>query len=263
MEDFSKYNGEGTVLRKAQLRMIDILVEIDKIFKRNNIDYWLDSGTLIGAVRHGGYIPWDDDIDIAVQKKDYKKIKEVMQKELPQNLAFQDENTDKRRVMKMGKVRDKNSYVEVDLYKRGDMTHQGVFVDILPFEPIVSLRLRRSIDFLYGRSFRRIRGMEGSKMELMIAYLLWLPANVMAGVERGVSCLFAKDKLSHVYGGCPNVNVRKKSDIFPLAEMEFEGMKFPVPRNYDSYLKGLFGDYMKIPSEDKRVVHATNIEFFD
>ena len=59
MEDYSKYNGEGTQLRKAQLCMLNILVEIDKICRKHNIPYWLDSGTLLGAVRHGGFIPWD------------------------------------------------------------------------------------------------------------------------------------------------------------------------------------------------------------
>ena len=67
-EDFSKYNGEGTMLRKAQLRMLDILVEVDKVCKRHNIPYWVDYGTLLGAVRHGGFIPWDDDLDISMME---------------------------------------------------------------------------------------------------------------------------------------------------------------------------------------------------
>ena len=69
-EDFSKYNGEGTMLRKAQLRMVDILVAIDKVCRDNGINYWIDYGTLLGAVRHKGFIPWDDDIDICVLTED-------------------------------------------------------------------------------------------------------------------------------------------------------------------------------------------------
>ena len=82
-EDFSKYNGEGTILRKAQLRMLDMLIEVDKICRKYNIQYWLDFGTLLGAVRHQGFIPWDDDLDICVLRKDYKRLRKVLIAELP------------------------------------------------------------------------------------------------------------------------------------------------------------------------------------
>lgn len=87
-EDFSKYNGEGTTLRKAQLRMLDILIEVDKICRKHNIPYWLDSGTLLGAVRHGGFIPWDDDMDICVMRKDYKLLKKYLSEELSDKFCF-------------------------------------------------------------------------------------------------------------------------------------------------------------------------------
>ena len=73
-EEFSKYNGEGTPLRMAQLRMLAILVEVDKICRKHNITYWLDYGTLLGAVRHKGFIPWDDDVDIAMPRPDYETL---------------------------------------------------------------------------------------------------------------------------------------------------------------------------------------------
>ncbi|MDR3287625.1 MAG: LicD family protein, partial [Prevotellaceae bacterium] len=90
MEDFSKYNGEGTTLRKAQLRMLDILIEVDRICRKHNIQYWLDFGTLLGAVRHNGFIPWDDDVDISVMRKDRKRLKKMLVTELPANLKFQE-----------------------------------------------------------------------------------------------------------------------------------------------------------------------------
>ena len=90
MEDLSRYNPEGSTLRKAQLRMLDILVAIDKICRENNIKYWIDYGTLLGAVRHKGFIPWDDDIDICVLDEDYPKVREAMIRELPNNFVFQE-----------------------------------------------------------------------------------------------------------------------------------------------------------------------------
>ena len=89
-EEFSKYNGEGTPLRMAQLRMLAILVEVDKICRKHNITYWLDYGTLLGAVRHKGFIPWDDDVDICVMRKDYDKLRKYLQQELPEQFVFTD-----------------------------------------------------------------------------------------------------------------------------------------------------------------------------
>ena len=93
-EDLSRYNPEGSILRRAQLRELEILIEVDKICRKHNIEYFLDWGTLLGAVRHGGFIPWDDDIDISVRRKDYSRLCKVLKEELPENLAFQDRFTD-------------------------------------------------------------------------------------------------------------------------------------------------------------------------
>ena len=109
-EDFSKYNGEGTDLRKAQLRMLDILIEVDKVCRKHQIPYWIDFGTLLGAVRHRGFIPWDDDIDICVLNEYYGVLRQALIDELPGQYAFQDSKTDPNAFFYYGRVRDKNSY---------------------------------------------------------------------------------------------------------------------------------------------------------
>ena len=92
MDDFSKFNGEGTVLRKAQMREVAILQEVDKICRKHDIKYWIDFGTLLGAVRHGGFIPWDDDLDISMLSSDYQKFMEVAPQELPDWLFLQNKH---------------------------------------------------------------------------------------------------------------------------------------------------------------------------
>ena len=77
-----KFNPEGSLLRRQQLRMLEILLEVDKICKKHDISYWLSSGTLIGALRHDGFIPWDDDLDIAILCKDLDEVNRVMCEEL-------------------------------------------------------------------------------------------------------------------------------------------------------------------------------------
>ena len=83
MEDFSRYNGEGTKLRRLQLRQFEMLKCLDAICRKNNISYWIDFGTLLGAVRHQDFIPWDDDVDISVLEEDYGRLRDVLKKELP------------------------------------------------------------------------------------------------------------------------------------------------------------------------------------
>ena len=83
-----------TVLRQSQLVMLRILKTVDSICKENNISYWLDSGTLLGAARHGGFIPWDDDIDIMMLREDYELFKEIAKKELPEDMFLQNQDTD-------------------------------------------------------------------------------------------------------------------------------------------------------------------------
>lgn len=77
----NKYNPEGSTLRKAQLRMLDMVLYIDKICKENNLQYHIESGNLLGAVRHNGFIPWDDDFDIALYRRDYKKLIKILKKQ--------------------------------------------------------------------------------------------------------------------------------------------------------------------------------------
>ena len=110
MEDFSQYNPEGSTLRKMQLRILDILVEIDKVCRKHGIGYWIDFGTLLGAVRHGGFIPWDDDLDIAMTSEDFQKFLEIAPKELPPTLFLQTKSTDPSYNMPVNKVRDKESF---------------------------------------------------------------------------------------------------------------------------------------------------------
>lgn len=259
-EDFSKYNGEGTTLRKAQLRMLDILIEVDKICRKHNIPYWIDCGTLLGAVRHGGFIPWDDDMDIAVLWKDYKKLKKILIAELPEQFMFYDWKTEKYVCMKMGKVCDLHSRYKTDA------NHQlpgGVYLDIFPLKKQFSYKVRNNLDYLYGRCFRRIRGFNNSQKEKFISYLAFPILSFLVIIAECISLFWPTNKYAHIYGGVVSTARRYHKDMFPLSTITFEGHEFPCPHNTDDYLRNLYGDYMQIPPEDKREVHALEIEFLD
>lgn len=260
MEDLRKYNPEGSTLRKAQLRMLDILLEVDKIFRKHEIDYWLDGGTLLGAVRHGGFIPWDDDLDINVRKSEVPRIREILQSELPSNLCFQDVTTDWNYHMLICKVRDKNSVFD-DPYSKL-MKERGIYIDLIPMEEVVSIKLKYPIDFVYLRCIRGIHNYSPRFIEKFLGYLCYLPAIICTGICRLWTKLFHSHMWGHCYGWL-SYNHIKEHDIFPLSEINFEGHKVKAPNNPDAFLTALFGDYMQVPPEEKRLTHRAPITFLD
>ena len=142
-------------LRACQLKQLTILEAIHNICQRHTIPYWLDGGTLLGAVRHGGFIPWDDDIDIAMHKADLQRFVEVAQKELPKGLIVQSPLIDKHLKEPITKVRDLNSFF---VEPGDDFSHnyeKGLFVDIFPFiaYPTLSRKLVKKLTLGISRSY--------------------------------------------------------------------------------------------------------------
>lgn len=260
-EDLSRYNPEGSILRRAQLRELEILIEVDKICRKHNIEYFLDWGTLLGAVRHGGFIPWDDDIDISVRRKDYSRLCKVLKEELPENLAFQDRFTDWNLPFLFAKVRDKNSYFYED--KSTDtLKYKGIYIDIFPIEKVPSMRWKRFIDYPYGHCIRAFHNYTDTRDKLLSA-LVYPFALVLVLLTRFVNLFIPSDKVAPCYGWQPTYNNYSSRDVFPTKRMAFEGFQACVPNNPDAVLKALYGDYMQLPPEEKRRVHNTKIEFYD
>ena len=262
-EDFTVYNGEGTTLRKAQLRMVEILVEIDAICEKHKIEYWLDYGTLLGAVRHGGFIPWDDDIDIAVRMNDYIKLCKILKTELPEHLVFQDETTDKRYFLKFAKVRDKNSHLYDPIMLNRNIKEHGLYIDIFPVEKLLSKGLKKFIEATYSNAYRRYkRFYKGNWM--FISGLLAMPiASAIVGFVRLLSSIIPSNKYFTACGVTFYYNhIYKPEYIFPCKKIMFEGHEFKAPVDTHSYLKNIFGDYMKIPLKEKRITHSVKIDFF-
>lgn len=243
--------------------MLDILVIVDEICKKHNIPYWLDYGTLLGAVRHGGFIPWDDDLDVSVMHQDFKRLEEIFARELPEKLAYQDWKNEKKLTLKCAKIRDKNSFFDDGLAEKGGAKYQGIYIDIFPLKQIPSVWIKKKVDFLYGRCFRRLKGVKTGSSDTFMAYLLWPIALFGAFVSNTLGMIKSRALVSNIFGGL-NIQVfHPLEDIFPLTEIEFEGKHFPVPKNYDAYLTRIYNNYMEIPAKDKRQIHANGIEFFD
>ncbi len=246
-------------LKACQKKQLSILDEIDKICKKHDIEYWLDGGTLLGAVRHGGFIPWDDDIDIAMTDKDLHRFMEIAPKELPSHLALHNPwNSDTKEPIV--KVRDLNSLIiePSDDFSAG--YEKGLYVDIFPFVkyPCVSRGFTkritrgicRSYSILHRRHYYSLRS---------LGELFWFGGKyfLYSAIWR-ISYIF-NPPLSH-YGNVPMNNgygaKHRNDETWPLSTVVFEGKEYPAPKDPAAYLTELYGDYMTLPPEEERKNHA-------
>ena len=140
-----------SLIKKIQIVELRILKIFDDICQRNNLNYFLLAGTLLGAIRHKGFIPWDDDVDVIMPRGDFEKLAKIVQKELPEDLFWQDIHTDNFPHFRtlFGKIRDKNSQME-----KNDNYHTGVFLDIFILEkvssnPEIASTQKKYLSFLY------------------------------------------------------------------------------------------------------------------
>ena len=262
-EDFSKYNGEGTQLRKAQLKMLEILKTVDAICRKHHIDYWIDAGTLLGAVRHKGFIPWDDDIDISVKREDYKRMREIMQQELPENLVFVDWTTDKNYFDACGRVKMRNTYTEIPMYRY--QKEQGLWVDIFPMETLSTYQEKVWGERIFGKVFRHAHN-EGKavKKSLLDYWITRLIALVLYPFAYLIISIFRwrgrrnSNLITYGFALCTVYPKHKAEWIFPTTDIEFEGIIVRAPHDFDKYLTEFYGDYMQVPPEEKRITHSTS-----
>lgn len=243
-----KFNPDGSRLRDIQLRILAILKEVDIICKRNNIPYWLASGTLIGAVRHGGFIPWDDDLDIEILHSDKKRFIAACQRELPKKYKLQFHSTDNLYCQNILKVRDTHSEIH-EVRRWGDneypvnYKYNGYFVDVFTVEksykPLIwisriPIRILSLAQFKYKFSPR------------MLSLVYWLCEAIYSILRLFARICPFKGYYYHSYGSW-FMSKRVKSEMIPTNEIKFEDGIYSVPNNCDAYLHRIYGDYMKLP----------------
>lgn len=248
-----KYNPDGSLLRKGQLRMLDILKAVDKICRAHHIPYWLSSGTLLGAVRHGGFIPWDDDLDIELLREDYLRLLPLLREELPGQFMLHDKVSDKDYPHLYAKVRDKHSCIEEDY--AFEMKHKGCFIDIFPLErspyPLYRIANRLFVNLCHHKVYR-YRWLYKFNYSMLTRVVFPL-------FRRWVSLFHKRSNYHHTFGMIYKAE-RCADDIFPLVEIPFEDSIFYAPKSTHRYLTRMFGDYMQLPEEI--AVHG-NIKWID
>ena len=251
-------NIDSKILRKAQLIMLDTLVQVDKICQKHNIKYWLDFGTLLGAVRHQGFIPWDDDLDIAMSIEDYHKFCKIAPDELPKNMSLQTKETENTFPYDFAKVRNNHGMIiEKHEDSKNIQYNQGIFIDIFPM-----ITIHDSFIYKYFYKFNFLVIKLFSYKYLNIKYMSDIFVSIADSLHLGWNTTNSKVIRS---GRMPTdkLYIDIKS-IFPLRKITFEGKEFYAPNNYNKYLYILYNnDYMTLPPEDKRYTHAKSIEIYE
>ena len=260
---------ENNTLRKIQLIQLEMLQEVDRICKKCNIRYNIIAGTLLGAVRHGGYIPWDDDADVAMLRKEYEKFRKACKTELDiTRFYFQDHRNTKGYRWGYGKLRRKNT-----LFLREYQEHmpyeQGVFIDIFPLDAVPDNYLLRSFKNFECFCVRKIFW---SKVGKVAEKNFW-----KRQVYKVLDKIPEKDIFKYYHRMIRQANKKKTRMVrilmFPTPndewgyyrnwyensiDTEFEGVIFQGIKDYDSYLSFKFGNYMELPPMEKRKVHPVS-----
>lgn len=261
MNSLENYKREN--LRACQLRQLHILEEIDKVCKKNKIEYWLDKGTLLGAYRHGGFIPWDDGLDIGMKQDQLKKFLKAAPKELPSHLFVQTWENEPIRD-KITRVRDNNS---IYLEKNDNLTrnyNKGIYVSIFAFEEYPSANrhfTRKTVQGIYKTHAALTEAHRYDIKDCMRP--VWLAMKFIHYKLLWKLAYIFNPPRSH-YGALPTTNsygVKHRSDeTWPLGTITFEGKSFPAPKNVRNYLKEIYRNYEELPEEKDRKSKSIFIE---
>ena len=257
------YNPDGSQLRDLQLSILSILKHIDSICRRNNITYWLGSGTLLGAVRHGGFIPWDDDVDIEINRKDRKRFIEACKRDLPSNLHIQIHSTEPDYYPNILKVRDDSTDIGEKIHLGTDKeydTHfkvKGCFVDVFCVEKCVPSLL----SFSNKIPFKILSARYEKGRSQLLCNIMWGAMECLNTLFRCIGYFFApKDMYYPGYSSCFGEEYGyHKECIKPVKPVLFEGVELFVPADPDGYLREMYGDYMALPPDKLRSSHHSSL----
>ena len=257
-------------LHKLQSVELKILVEFDRVCRKNKIKYCLGCGTLLGAIRHKGFIPWDDDIDVWMMRDEYEKFCDICQKDLSSDFFLQNWYTDPYFNSAYGKLRLKGTS-----FKRAGqekMKYQdGIYIDILPLDNLPDQYWKRHIMIVKAWFFRKMTYAKAGAMceDLFIkriGYRLLSIVPLKYSKKAFYKLITKYRNVDTLYCKClgdVNFNPHWKDDFTELIEGAFEGYSFFIPQRYDSLLKNNIGiNYMQIPPKRKRVPHA-DVSYID
>ncbi|MBP3670731.1 MAG: LicD family protein [Bacteroidaceae bacterium] len=255
-------------VREVQNKILEIMKYIDAVCRKNGIVYYIMGGTALGAIRHGGFIPWDDDLDIFMTPQEYAKFKSVMEREGNPNYVLQEWRTVKD-YLEYAKVRmNGTTFIEENFKDRKNM-HQGIYVDIMILHKIPESKFMQKMVYyeskfvtLYALSQRNWKP-KNKGQAMMLRFLKFLPCQFISKI-----CyrhIYKYDDMTDNFMYCYWITPAKfRSGLFdkkffdaPI-DIPFEDAIFYGSKHIKDYLTYRYGDYMKLPSieQQRAAVHA-------
>ena len=252
-----RYNPDGSTLRRDQLELLEMLKHVAAICKEHNIEWWLSSGTLLGAARHKGFIPWDDDMDIVMLRKDYRRLRRILRKIDDKEYVLHDMCSDVEYINCFGKYRKREGGIESDSRRYNYYKWRGIGFDIFTIER-TNYFAAKAASTIYGN------------LQHLTSYIRWgwLRKPLIRAIE--LLCLGMIFPILRLIG---LINPHKEyhyslgigwakstlflSDTLPLTTTEFEGVQMPVPKHTDAYLSRIYGNWRELPNDEqiRRCIH--------
>lgn len=251
-------------LRQAQLKMLSMLEQVDAVCQKHNLDYWLEGGTLLGAIRHQGFIPWDDDLDISMPRESYEAFLRVAPNELTDSISLQTAQTDPGyfNLSVPLKIRDLNSLF-LELHETGNEPYQqGIFIDVFVYDKMDTNTFTRKRNKLFAKKIlRMLRAKYSHTIAGHYANTYTFLSHFVAKtqLEKKLNSIIKKANLSSSsymgYGyDCVNSNLVSMDDIYPLKRTKFETSEFNIVNCPEIILTQLYGDYLSLPPKKDRVM---------
>ena len=247
-------------MNEIQIKLLEILKEFDALAKKLNIKYFLAYGTLLGAVRHQGFIPWDDDIDVFVLREDYEKLKKLGPNLINQPFFLQSNITDKYWYFPYMKLRNSNT-TAIELTNAN--YNQGLWIDIFPLDNRFPNIRKNNIDEIKRQlclrriSIKNKRKVKWKGFLYNLLVLVLIPnVNFASKLLEKIATKYNKDETDYL--SCIWSKLNKSENLFPKNDFSsshlgvFESIKVPVIDSYDNHLTRCYGDWRKIPPENQR-----------